>query len=46
LTISLQDVGEITIEDFITHVAPGIKGNLHDKAWDIADALIKKMRGQ
>jgi hypothetical protein len=25
-------------------ISPGVKGNLHDQAWDVADALVKKMR--
>ena len=27
-------------------IAPGFKGNLHDQAWDVADELVKTMRGQ
>jgi hypothetical protein len=26
-------------------IAPGFKGNLHDQAWDVADKLVKGMRG-
>lgn len=37
--------GRMTIEDFIAHVAPGIRGNLHDRAWDEADAAVLRMRG-
>jgi hypothetical protein len=25
-------------------INPGIKGNLHDQAWDVADALVAAMR--
>ena len=25
-------------------INPGIKGNLHDHAWDVADDLVRKMR--
>ena len=37
--------GRMTIEDFGLHTAPGIPGNLHDQAWDLADAAVLKMRG-
>lgn len=38
--------GTITVEDLIAQVSPGIKGNLHDQAWDKADAMVLRMRGQ
>lgn len=25
-------------------ISPGIKGNLHDQAWDVADRLVASMR--
>ena len=27
-------------------INPGIKGNLHDRAWDAADALVAILRGR
>ena len=36
--------GKTTIEDFIGHTCPDKPGNLHDQAWDYADALVKRMR--
>jgi len=38
--------GGISIEDFIGHTCPGNPGNLHDQAWDVADALVDRMRGE
>ncbi len=38
--------GWITIEEFIAHHAPDNPGNLHDEAWDLADALVRRMRGE
>jgi hypothetical protein len=38
--------GRMTIEDFGLHTSPGIKGNLHDQAWDLADEAVMRMRGQ
>ena len=40
---SLQE-GETSIEQFIEHTRAGSPGNLHDEAWDVADALVKRMR--
>ena len=37
--------GRKTIEDFIAHVTPGARGNLHDRAWDEADEAVLRMRG-
>jgi hypothetical protein len=37
--------GKKSIEDFIRHTCPGTPGNLHDKAWDVADAMVERMRG-
>jgi hypothetical protein len=38
--------GGISIEDFIRHTCPGNPGNLHDQAWDVADASVDRMRGE
>jgi hypothetical protein len=38
--------GGMTIEDFGLHTSPGLKGNLHDRAWDLADEAVLRMRGQ
>jgi hypothetical protein len=40
----LLEHGRMTIEDFIAHVAPGNRGNLHDQAWNEADAAVLRMR--
>jgi hypothetical protein len=37
--------GRTSIDDFIRHTRPGSPGNLHDEAWNVADALIERMRG-
>ncbi len=37
--------GETSIEQFIGLTCPGNPGNLHDEAWDVADALVERMRG-
>jgi hypothetical protein len=29
---------------FLEHTSPGRTGNLHDEAWDVADALVERMR--
>jgi hypothetical protein len=39
----LEKVG-IPIEDFIERTRPGNPGNLHDRAWEIADAAVERMR--
>ena len=36
--------GATMIEDFIAHTRPGNPGNLHDKAWDLADEMVQRMR--
>jgi len=36
--------GHIPYRHFVNFVAPGVSGNLHDEAWDIADALVEQMR--
>jgi hypothetical protein len=36
----------ISIEEFGGHTRPGNPGNLHDAAWDLADALVERMRGE
>jgi hypothetical protein len=40
----ILEEGATMIEDFIAHTQPGNPGNLHDKAWDRADALVERMR--
>jgi hypothetical protein len=37
--------GWISIEEFIGHHAWDNPGNLHDEGWDIADAFVRRMRG-
>lgn len=37
--------GRTSMADFIRHTSPGIPGNLHDEAWNVADALVERMRG-
>ncbi|MHB1556649.1 MAG: hypothetical protein ACYC61_04105 [Isosphaeraceae bacterium] len=36
----------ISIEEFGGHTSPGNPGNLHDQAWDLADVLVERMRGE
>lgn len=36
----------ISIEEFGGHTTPGNPGNLHDQAWDLADVLVDRMRGE
>ncbi|MBL8622229.1 MAG: hypothetical protein JNK64_13030 [Myxococcales bacterium] len=36
--------GSMTLKRLHDLVSPGIKGNLHDQAWDVADAAVAKMR--
>lgn len=38
--------GSISIEEFIAHHAWDNPGNLHDEGWDVADALVRRMRGE
>ena len=38
--------GWITIEAFVANHAWDNPGNLHDEGWDIADALVRRMRGE
>jgi hypothetical protein len=38
--------GTFPIEYFLAETTPGNPGNLHDKAWDVADRLVAKMRGE
>ena len=33
-----------TIENFIAHTSPGNPGNFHDRAWDLADKIVERMR--
>ena len=41
----LQKRGTIAIEEFIAHTMAGNPGNLHSQAWEVADALVLRMRG-
>lgn len=34
----------IPAEEVFRLINPGIKGNLHDQAWDVADAVVDRMR--
>lgn len=36
--------GAIRAERLHNLISPGIKGNLHDQAWDVADEMVAKMR--
>jgi hypothetical protein len=36
--------GEATIEYYVNETRPDNSGNLHDEAWDYADALVEAMR--
>ena len=38
--------GKTSIEDFNKHTRPGLARNLHDEAWEIADAMVEHMRGE
>jgi hypothetical protein len=38
--------GSISIEEFIANHAWDNPGNLHDAGWEIADALVRRMRGE
>jgi hypothetical protein len=40
----LLQEGETSIEQFIEHTRAGSPGNFHDEAWEVADALVKRMR--
>ena len=31
-------------DDYLGHIRPGDRGNLHDKAWEMADEAVRKMR--
>jgi hypothetical protein len=39
-----QNGGTMTYRQLHYLISPGIKGNLHDQAWDIADRLVSAMR--
>lgn len=39
------ETGSISFEEFIANHAWDNPGNLHDEAWDVADALVLRMRG-
>jgi hypothetical protein len=38
--------GKTSLEEFIRLTCPGNPGNLHDQAWNVADALVERMRGE
>lgn len=38
--------GYVRAGDLHRLINPGIKGNLHDQAWDVADGLVRRMRQQ
>ena len=38
--------GSISFEEFVAHHSPDNPGNLHHEAWDIADSLVRRMRGE
>jgi hypothetical protein len=38
--------GSISFNEFIAHHSLDNPGNLHDQAWEIADALVRRMRGE
>lgn len=40
----LAERRSITIEEFIGYHCPGNPGNLHDEAWAVADAAVRRMR--
>ena len=42
----LLEKGEISIDDYVMYTEPGRPGNLHDQAWDVADLMVDKMRGE
>ena len=42
----LLQEGILSIDDYIHHTEPGRPGNFHDQAWDVADRLVDKMRGE
>jgi len=37
--------GTMSIDEFILQTEPGRAGNYHDQAWDIADLIVDRMRG-
>ncbi|MGD0896341.1 MAG: hypothetical protein ABR915_00810 [Thermoguttaceae bacterium] len=41
----LLEKGSMTIEHYIAETREGNPGNLHERAWDVADAAVEKMRG-
>ena len=41
----LQQDG-ISIEQFGGLTCPGNPGNYHDEAWELADVMVKRMRGE
>jgi hypothetical protein len=38
--------GRVVIEDYIRHTRAGDPSNLHHQAWDVADAMVDRMRGE
>jgi len=37
--------GTMSIDDLIAHTEPGRTANYHDQAWDFADVMVDRMRG-
>ncbi len=37
--------GQMTATELGGNINPGIPGNLHDRAWDFADQMVKRLRG-
>jgi hypothetical protein len=42
----LLQQGGISIEQFGGHTRPGNPGNYHDEAWEFADVMVERMRGE
>jgi hypothetical protein len=39
-----RNYADLPAEELHRLISPGIAGNLHDQAWEIADALVRSMR--
>lgn len=37
--------GAITARELRSLIGSGVRGNLHDQAWDVADAMVRRLRG-
>jgi hypothetical protein len=40
-----KEEGEIQAQKLMRHIAPGIPKNLHDQAWEVADKMVRVLRG-